>query len=274
MAKQKASLNENWRDDLHEIIFEADTKMGKWFDIALLIAIILSVFIVMLESVNHIKEDYGSWLYALEWAFTILFTLEYFLRIVIVKKPWKYITSFYGLIDLLSVLPTYLSLFMVGTQALIVVRSIRLLRIFKILKMSSFVGEASLLSDALKASRQKIIVFLFTVLTSVVIFGTLMFLIEGSENGFTSIPKSIYWAIVTLTTVGYGDIAPQTVVGQTLASFIMILGYAIIAVPTGIVTSEITHQKNIRTNTQHCPHCSTYGHAEDAVYCKNCGGKL
>ncbi|NBC24892.1 MAG: ion transporter, partial [Bacteroidetes bacterium] len=260
MTAPKKPVESHWKEDLHEIIFEADTPKGKWFDIILLIAIIVSVFIVMLESVDHIREDYWVWLYGAEWAFTILFTGEYALRILIVKKPWKYITSFYGIIDLLSIIPTYLSLFVVGTQSLIVVRSIRLLRIFKILKMSAFIGEASVLSNALKASREKIIVFLFTVFTSVVILGTLMFIIEGSENGFTSIPISIYWAIVTLTTVGYGDIAPQTVTGQTLAAFIMILGYAIIAVPTGIVTSEISHQKNIQTNTRHCPNCSSYGH--------------
>ncbi len=274
MKKSRTEQKKNWREDLHEIIFEADTKLGKWFDIVLLIAIILSVLVVMLESVQEFKENYTIWFLTAEWSFTILFTVEYFLRIIIVKKPWSYIKSFYGIIDLLSIIPTYLSLFIVGTQSLVVIRSIRLLRLFKILKMSRFIGEASVLTEALKASREKIIVFFFTVFTSVVILGTVMFLIEGSENGFTSIPKGIYWAIVTLTTVGYGDISPQTIIGQTLASFIMILGYAIIAVPTGIVTSEISHQKNIRTNTQHCTHCSTYGHAPDATYCKNCGELL
>ncbi|SRR6056297_290612 len=274
MTKTGKEPKEGWREDLHEIIFEADTPMGKWFDITLLIAIICSVFIVMLESVEQVKENYAIWLLGVEWGFTILFTVEYFLRIVIVRKPWNYIKSFYGIIDLLSIIPTYLSLFIVGTHSLIVVRSIRLLRLFKILKMSRFIGEASVLTEALRASREKIIVFLFSVFTSVIILGTLMYLIEGSENGFTSIPKSIYWAIVTLTTVGYGDIAPQTIAGQTLASFIMILGYAIIAVPTGIVTSEISHQKNIRTNTQHCANCATYGHDLGAKYCKNCGETL
>ncbi|NBC24922.1 MAG: ion transporter [Bacteroidetes bacterium] len=274
MSKSKPNPHLSWRENLHEIIFEADTPAGKAFDVVLLIAIILSVFIVMLESVTSIKIQYGQWLYGIEWIFTFLFTIEYILRIMIVKKPWNYIRSFYGIIDFLSILPTYLSLFLIGTQSLIVVRSIRLLRVFKILKMSGFVGEASMLSDALKASRKKIIVFLFTVFTSVIILGTLMYLIEGSENGFTSIPKSIYWAIVTLTTVGYGDIAPQTIAGQSLAAFIMILGYAIIAVPTGIVTSEISKQKNMRNTTRHCQNCSTYGHDQDAIYCKNCGVKL
>ncbi len=274
MSKSNPSPKPSWREKLHEIVFEADTYQGKAFDVTLLIAIILSVFIVMLESVTSIKVQYGKWLYGIEWISTILFTAEYVIRIIIVKKPWSYVKSFYGIIDFLSILPTYLSLFVVGTQSLIVVRSIRLLRVFKILKMSEFVGEASILSDALKASRKKIIIFLFTVFTSVIILGTIMYLIEGSENGFTSIPKSIYWAIVTLTTVGYGDIAPQTIAGQSLAAFIMILGYAIIAVPTGIVTSEISYQKTMRTTTQHCPHCSTYGHDQNAEYCKNCGGKL
>ena len=274
MPASDRSKNTNWRQNLHEIVFEADTLKGKSFDIVLLVAILLSVFVVILESVANLKEEYGQWFLSIEWIFTILFTAEYIIRIAIVKKPWNYIKSFYGVIDLLSILPTYLSLFMVGTQALVVVRSIRLLRVFKILKMSEFVGEASLLSDALKASRKKIIVFLFTVSTSVIILGTMMYLIEGSENGFTSIPKSIYWAIVTLTTVGYGDISPQTILGQALAAFIMVLGYAIIAVPTGIVTSEISHQKTMRTTTQHCPHCSTYGHDKDADFCKNCGGEL
>lgn len=274
MKHSKDSKHEKWKDRLHDIIFEADSPEGKWFDIGLLAAIILSVVVVMLESVTKIKTEHGDLLYIVEWIFTIIFTLEYIARIITIKKHWRYITSFYGIIDLLSILPTYLSLLLVGTQSLIVVRSIRLLRVFRILKMSRFIGEASLLQRALQASREKIIVFLFTVFTSVIILGTLMYLIEGSENGFSSIPISIYWAIVTLTTVGYGDIAPQTVAGQSLAAFIMILGYAIIAVPTGIVTSEISHQKKIRENTQHCSNCATYGHEQNANYCKNCGAKM
>ncbi|MFZ6051231.1 ion transporter [Halocola ammonii] len=274
MKESNGPFEQKWKNTLHEIIFEADTPWGKWFDIGLLIAIILSVVVVMLESVSFVHKEYGQWLYMAEWAFTILFTIEYLARLIIVTKPWRYATSFFGIIDLLSILPTYLSLFVLGAQSLLVIRSIRLLRIFRILKLTRFIGEASLLGDALRASREKITVFLFTVFTSVIILGTLMYLIEGSENGFTSIPRSIYWAIVTLTTVGYGDIAPQTITGQALAAFIMILGYAIIAVPTGIVTSEISHQKNIRMNTQSCPHCAAYGHDKDAIYCKKCGGAL
>lgn len=274
MKKTEGPFKQNWRNRLHEVIFEADTPWGKWFDIGLLIAIVISVIVVMLESVSYVQLEFGQWLYYVEWGFTILFTLEYIARIIIVTKPWKYVTSFFGIIDLLSILPTYLSLLALGWQSMLVVRSIRLLRIFRILKLSRFVGEASMLGDALKASREKITVFLFTVFTSVIILGTMMYLIEGSENGFTSIPRSIYWAIVTLTTVGYGDIAPQTVTGQALAAFIMILGYAIIAVPTGIVTSEISHQKNIRMNTTSCPHCGVYGHDKDAEFCKKCGGEL
>jgi voltage-gated potassium channel len=274
MTEQNGPFKQHWKNQLHEVIFEADTPWGKGFDIGLLIAIVLSVFVVILESVSFIQQEYGELLYTLEWVFTILFTLEYLARIIIVTKPWKYVTSFFGVIDLLSILPTYLSLFVLGAQSLLVIRSIRLLRIFRILKLTRFIGEASLLGDALRASREKITVFLTTVFTSVIILGTLMYLIEGSENGFTSIPRSIYWAIVTLTTVGYGDIAPQTITGQTLAAFIMILGYAIIAVPTGIVTSEISNQQKIRTNTASCPHCSAYGHDKDAIYCKKCGGAL
>src|SRR6056297_261762 len=274
MKEEKKSNHQSWKGLLHDIIFEADTPAGKYFDVGLLVAIILSVFVVMLESVTEIQTEYGWFLYIIEWVFTVIFTLEYIARIVIIKKPWNYITSFYGIIDLLSILPTYLSLLLVGTQSLIVVRSIRLLRVFRILKMSRFIGEASLLQRALQASREKIIVFLFTVFTSVIILGTLMYLIEGGENGFTSIPISIYWAIVTLTTVGYGDIAPQTIPGQSLAALIMILGYAIIAVPTGIVTSEMSHQKSIQKNTQHCSNCATYGHNLKANYCKNCGEEM
>src|SRR6056297_2851954 len=274
MTKTGKEPKEGWREDLHEIIFEADTPMGKWFDITLLIAIICSVFIVMLESVEQVKENYAIWLLGVEWGFTILFTVEYFLRIVIVRKPWNYIKSFYGIIDLLSIIPTYLSLFIVGTHSLIVVRSIRLLRLFKILKMSRFIGEASVLTEALRASREKIIVFLFSVFTSVIILGTLMYLIEGSENGFTSIPKSIYWAIVTMTTVGYGDIAPQTVAGQVLAAAVMILGYAIIIVPIGIFSSEVLAVSKKRVTTLVCPSCATEGHDDDARYCKFCGARL
>jgi voltage-gated potassium channel len=262
-----------WQIKLHEIIFEADTRAGKWFDILLLWAILLSVAAVMLESVESINQAYGEELRIMEWSFTFLFTLEYIARILTVGKPLKYIFSFYGIIDLVSIIPTYLGLFVSGTHTLSVIRSIRLLRVFRILKLVQFISEANVLLKALKASRAKIVVFLFAVLSLTFILGTVMYLIESPEAGFTSIPRSIYWAIVTLTTVGYGDIAPQTVLGQTLASFIMIIGYAIIAVPTGIVGTELAKTKS-NTNTQSCSQCSLEGHDDDASHCKYCGSKL
>lgn len=262
-----------WKNKLHEVIFEADTRAGKLFDIVLLWAILLSVTAVMLESVPSIQVVYGEKLKFIEWTFTILFSLEYIARIVSTGKSLKYIFSFYGLIDFLSIIPTYLGLFIIGSQSLAVIRSIRLLRVFRILKLVHFIGEANVLLAAFKASRAKIVVFLFAVLSLTIILGTLMYQIEGAENGFTSIPRSIYWAIVTLTTVGYGDIAPQTVLGQALASFIMIIGYAIIAVPTGIVGAELSKVK-ASTNTQSCPQCSEEGHDDNATFCKFCGAKL
>ncbi|MBL3656434.1 ion transporter [Fulvivirga sediminis] len=265
----------SWKDKLHEVIFEADTFWGKAFDVVLLIAIILSVLAVMLESVAQIKAEYGTTLYIIEWFFTILFSLEYIARLTAISKPWKYAFSFFGIIDLLSIFPTFLSLFFAGAHSLLVIRSIRLLRVFRIFKLGRFIGEASQLTSALRASRPKIIVFIGGVFILVVVLGTMMYLVEGGENGFTSIPKSIYWAVVTLTTVGYGDIAPQTTLGQTLATLIMILGYGIIAVPTGIVSAEMSQQKSVRpVNTQACPHCGAEGHESDASYCKKCGGRL
>lgn len=265
----------SFRDRVHEVIFEADTFWGKFFDVVLLIAIILSVIAVMLESVTEIRVNYGSALFVAEWIFTILFTLEYIARLWSVNKPIKYATSFFGIVDLLSILPAYLALFISGAQAFLIIRSIRLLRVFRVLKMVRFLGEASQLSRALRASRIKILVFVGVVFILVVLLGTLMYMIEGAANGFTSIPKSIYWAVVTLTTVGYGDIAPQTPVGQALATFIMILGYGIIAVPTGIVSAEmVQHEKEQHYNTQACPHCGAEGHRSSASYCYNCGDHL
>ena len=262
-----------WQVKLHEVIFEADTRAGKWFDILLLVAILLSVATVMLESVNSISVLYGEELRILEWIFTILFTLEYIARLVSIGKPLKYVFSFYGIIDFVSIIPTYLGIFISGTHTLSIIRSIRLLRVFRILKLAQFISEADVLIKALKASRAKIVVFLFALLSLTFILGTIMYLIETPESGFTSIPRSIYWAIVTLTTVGYGDIAPQTVLGQTLASFIMIIGYAIIAVPTGIVGAELVKTKP-NSNTQSCPNCSLEGHDDDAKHCKFCGETL
>ncbi len=273
--KPKKSLSTSWRNRLYEIIFEADTIAGKAFDVTLLWVIITSIVVVMLESVSSIQARYGNTLRLLEWIFTILFTIEYVARTIAVRRPQSYIFSFLGIIDLLALVPSYMGLFFTGTHYLLAIRIVRLLRVFRIFKLSRFLGEAEVLKTALRSSRHKITVFLVTVLTIVIITGTLMYLIEGPENGFTSIPVSIYWSIVTLTTVGYGDIAPKTVLGQAVASFIMIIGYGIIAVPTGIVTSELTkikHKEN--TTTQTCPNCLAQGHDPDAAYCKHCGTHL
>lgn len=263
------------RARLYEIIFETATPAGKVFDVILLITILFSVFIAMLESVVGIQSRYGSAFYALEWVFTILFTIEYLFRLSCVLKPFKYATSFFGIVDLMAVIPTYLSLFIAGTQSLILIRVLRLLRIFRIFKMARYLKEARLLIEALKASRHKIGVFLLAVLTIVIITGAFMYLIEGPEHGFTSIPRSVYWAVVTMTTVGYGDIAPQTFWGQTLAAIIMILGYGIIAVPTGIFSAHLVQLfKEKPESTQVCPSCLTEGHDVNAVFCKFCGSKL
>ena len=258
---------------LYEIIFEADTPAGKIFDVTLLIVIVASVVLVMLESVNSVASRYLDVLRTLEWIITIIFTVEYILRILIVQKPIRYIFSFFGIIDLLSVLPTYLSLFALGYQSLVVIRMLRLLRIFRVLKLTRYTQAGRMLMRAMWASREKISVFIFFVLIIVVIMGTIMYLIEGETNGFKSIPLSIYWAIVTLTTVGYGDISPATPLGQFMASVIMILGYAIIAVPTGIITAEIIKPTPVK-NTQVCHKCLYDKHDDDAVFCKKCGEKL
>lgn len=267
-------LRDTTRQKFHEIIFEADTPLGKFFDLILIVAILTSVLVVMLESVKSLDQRYGQLFDTLEWIFTIIFTLEYITRILSLKKPLYYIGSFYGIIDLLSIIPTYLSLFFYGTQALMVLRIIRLLRIFRVLKLVRFLSEANKIFDVLKSSMPKITVFLVGVLCINLIVGTLMYIVEGGQNGFDSIPRSIYWAIVTMTTVGYGDIAPTTILGQTLASFIMILGYGIIAVPTGIVTSEIHRAKTKKVSTQVCPSCGREGHGSDARYCRFCGSEM
>ena len=263
-----------WRLKLHEIIFEADTPAGKWFDVLLILSILVSVVMVMLDSVSAIQETHGRLLLVGEWFFTILFTIEYVFRLISVGRPMAYATSFFGIVDLLAILPTYLSIFVPGAQYLLVIRILRVLRIFRIFKLVQYLGEARLLLQALRASRRKITVFLFTVLTLVTIFGSLIYLIEDPKDGFTSIPKSIYWSIVTLTTVGYGDISPQTNIGQLIAAMIMITGYAIIAVPTGIVTVELSHAFRRKISTQACPECSAEGHDSDAKFCKYCGSRL
>lgn len=259
---------------LHEIIFEADSPAGKLFDVILIGSIALSVLAVMLDSVESIRIEYGSELYFVEWFFTLLFSFEYIMRLVCVGKPIRYALSFFGLVDLLAILPTYLSLLIPGSQYFLVIRVLRVLRIFRVFKLVQYLREARVLLKAMKASRRKIIVFLFTVLALVVIFGSLMYLIEGSENGFTSVPRSMYWAIVTLTTVGYGDISPKTNVGQAIAAIIMVMGYGIIAVPTGIVTVELSKVRSDGMNTQSCPECSAEGHDDDAIFCKYCAARL
>lgn len=265
----------NWRSKLHEIINEADTPVGKIFDIILLIAILASIVFVMLETVEEFDNKYHRFLNAAEWVITILFTIEYIARVVAVKHPSKYIFSFYGVIDLLSTIPKYLSLLFVGTHALVALRALRLLRIFRILKLARYIGESNRLLVALRNSRAKIFVFLFFVVILCIILGTVMYLIEGGkESGFTSIPRSVYWAIVTLTTVGYGDIAPITALGQFIAAFIMILGYGIIAIPTGIVTAEYTRKTKVPTNTQICRNCAANDHDDKAGFCYKCGYDL
>lgn len=272
---EKTKQKRGFRERLHEIIYEADTYEGKIFDVVLLIAILASILFVMLESVESFDVKYHDFLNIGEWVITILFSIEYILRIISIKKPTKYIFSFFGIIDLLSTIPKYLSFFIVGSQSLIALRALRLLRVFRILKLARYIGASNRLMLALKASRAKIAVFLFFVLIVCVILGTVMYMVEGAENGFTNIPKSIYWAIVTLTTVGFGDIAPATPLGQLIASVIMILGYSIIAIPTGIVSSEMTKTtEKLDTNTQSCPNCLKSNHKEKAIFCYSCGSIL
>ncbi|MFK5983547.1 MAG: ion transporter [Flavobacteriaceae bacterium] len=271
----KTSQKNNWRRRLYEIIYEADTPMGKFFDVVLLILIVFSIILVMLESVKEIDKVYHDILYYGEWVITIFFTIEYIARIITVKKPSKYIFSFYGIIDFLSTIPLYLSFFIVGSQTLLTVRALRLLRVFRILKVTRYVGESNKLLRALKQSRVKITIFLFAVIVIAIIAGTVMYLIEGEASGFNNIPVSVYWSIVTLTTVGYGDIHPLTPFGQLIASILMILGYGIIAVPTGIVSAEYTkNYDNVNLNTQVCSNCHKVNHIDNAKYCSDCGESL
>lgn len=262
-----------WRARLHEVIFEADTPAGRAFDVTLLVAILVSVIVVVLESVPAIRRQHGGTLRMVEWAITAAFTIEYVLRLIAVDRPWRYARSFFGFVDLLAILPSYLALVLPEAQPLMVIRAVRLLRVFRILKLTHFLGEAQQLVQALRGSRRKITVFLGGIATIVLIMGTLMHLIEGEQHGFTSIPTSMYWAVVTVTTVGYGDIAPKTPLGQLLASVLMVLGYAIIAVPTGIVSVELA--KTTRAvSRQACPACGAEGHDLDATHCKYCGVRL
>ncbi len=263
------------RDTIRIVVFEAGTPAGKAFDVALIVFILLSVGAVMLDSVQPIHDRYGDWLYAIEWFFTIVFTVEYAVRLWCIQNTWLYARSFYGIIDLLCIIPTYLSIWLAGTQYLLVVRVLRVLRVFRVLRMVRYVGEAELITRALVASRRKITVFLASVFALVVVFGALMYLVEGGSNSqFASIPHSVYWAVTTMTTVGYGDITPETPLGKTLASVIMIMGYGIIAVPTGIVTMELNEANRRAANTRTCPGCSAEGHSREATYCWRCGDHL
>ncbi|HEY0668897.1 MAG TPA: ion transporter [Sphingobacteriaceae bacterium] len=264
--------NDELRKRMYSIIFGSDTRAGKLFDLILLWVILFSILCVVIESVASFRTQYYQYIRIAEWIFTILFTIEYILRIYSSNKPWKYIFSFYGLIDLVAFLPTYLSLFLAGTQYLVVVRSLRLLRVFRILKLNRYLYEGNILKNALRASMYKIIVFITSVVTLVTIIGTLMYIIEGDKSGFTSIPISIYWAIVTITTVGYGDISPQSPLGQLLASVLMIIGYGIIAVPTGIVSVEMA--RATEEAKKKCPSCKAPIYPADAKFCANCGKEV
>jgi len=263
-----------WREKLHEIIFEADTPTGKRFDVILIIAIIISVVAVMLDSVVSIRQQYGFYLSVVEWSFSILFSIEYVLRLLSVRKPLLYATSIFGVVDLISILPSFIALYYVGAETFLVIRVFRVLRVFRVFKLAEYLGEANTLMIALHASRKKITIFLYSIFIFVVVFGSVMYLVEGSESGFTSIPKSVYWAIITLTTVGYGDIVPQTEIGQVIAAAVMILGYAIIAVPTGIYSAELARAFQKEVSNVACQNCGEEGHDTDAEYCKHCGAQL
>jgi voltage-gated potassium channel len=271
---ERHAARESLRARVRTVIFESESKAGRRFDVLLILAILASVGAVFLDSVPAVNAEWGHVLYAVEWGFTILFTIEYAVRLWCIDKPWLYARSFYGIVDLLGVIPTYLSLLLADTQYMTVIRIIRVLRVFRVLRMVGWVAESNYLIEALLASRRKVLVFLFAVLTLAVVFGSLLYVVEGPEHGFVSIPTSIYWAIVTLTTVGYGDLVPATPLGRLLASCIMIMGYGIIAVPTGIVTVELNEAMRRRANTRTCPSCSAEGHSREASYCWRCGEAL
>lgn len=276
MKKEDDYNPPKWKNKLHEVIYEADTPAGKFFDVALLIVILLSIILVMLESVSSYRLKFYWSFYIAEWIITIIFSIEYILRIIAIRKPKNYIFSFYGIVDLLSTIPTYIAFVFGGSNFLFAIRALRLLRVFRILKITRYIGESNKLMDALKNSKAKILIFLFAVLIICIIMGTVMHLVEGEKGGFDNIPISIYWSIVTLTTVGFGDIHPITPLGRFIASALMIMGYGIIAVPTGIVSAEYSNafKKNVPTNTQVCPHCNETKHLNNAEYCHNCGKKL
>ena len=267
------------RRRMYDVIFEADTPAGRRFDIALVLAILLSILVVVLDSVPWLHRDHAALLSGLEWGFTALFTAEYVARIACVRRPWRYATGFYGVIDLLAVLPSYFSLLMPGTELLLDIRILRLLRVFRIFKLTLYIEEYTRLGEALSASRRKILVFLSVVLMALLILGTIMYVVEGPKNGYTSIPVAMYWATVTMTTVGYGDITPHTNLGKAIASFMMLLGWGILAVPTGIVTAELSAHRNDRRRgaarpARACAACGSTGHEADARFCKDCGAAL
>ncbi len=264
-----------WRGKLHELIFEADTPAGKAFDVLLIATILLSIVVVIIDSIPSVEREWGTYLYVCEWVFTFLYTIEYALRLICLGRPLRYALSFYGIVDLVAVLPTYLSIFIAGSQSLIVVRALRLVRIFRVFKLAHYLTEADALGRALRATGKRIVVFLVFVLAIILILGASMYVVEGRtpDTDFTSIPRGIYWAIVTVTTVGYGDVTPQTGLGRTLAAVAMLLGYSIISVPIGVFSVELLAARQ-RITTQACPECSKEGHDADAEYCKFCGAKL
>ena len=264
----------SFREKTYRVIFGTDTAAGQRFDIALIYFILLSVLAVVLSSIGSLQAQYGAWLFKIEWAFTLLFSMEYLLRIYSSPKPLRYIFSFYGLVDLLSIIPTYVALLFPGANYWLVVRLLRVLRIFRVFKLVRYLSEANLLLRSMYAARRKVLVFFTVVLVLCVIFGSLMFLVEGPDNGFTSIPRSIYWTIVTITTVGYGDITPQTVIGQIIATMAMLTGYSIIAIPTGIFTAEIAREMITESNNRQCNVCNRIGHHAEAEYCFQCGVTL
>lgn len=263
-----------WRDNLRNIVDESKTHFGRAFDVMVFVSIALSVITVILESIPSVKAVHGPLLRHVEWGVTIWFTLEYLMRLITARSPIKYATGFYGIIDFMAVIPTYLSLFIVGTQSLIVFRAFRFLRIFRVFKLLRFVSEASILMVAMKASRQKITVFMCVVLAVALVMGTLMYVVEGESGGFNSIPEGIYWAIVTMTTVGYGDLVPHSAMGKLLASFLMLIGYSIIAIPTGIISVEIAQANRVEMESRICPGCNRPGHDKEASFCRSCGGRL
>ncbi|SNT69726.1 ion transporter [Psychrobacter sp. LV10R520-6] len=274
MKQPTAEAITRLRKRIHIVIEGTDTRLGKLFDIVLLIAILASVAVVMLDSVLYMRLQYGTIFYYAEWFFTILFTIEYALRLFSAPNRFRYVFSFFGVVDLLSVLPSYLSLMFVGVQYLLVIRILRILRIFRVLKLKAYMQQAGFLASALKTSQQKITVFFLSLVLLVTIFGSVIYVVEGPENGFTSIPLSIYWAVVTMTTVGYGDMSPKTPLGQAIATMVMITGYSIIAVPTGIFTSELARNMRPQLNPVTCPNCGKFGHALGAVFCDRCGYAL